>query len=93
VVYRWPCLALAAVCSSHNTPPVGAAYFLVVVTVVVDRGCNPLRTLLASLLTTLGALLGILDSDVRHCLLVALGVASLLLGAWRSSAVLLLVAY
>jgi hypothetical protein len=44
---------------------VGAAYFLIIAAIVVGHGHNPLRTLLAPLLATLGALLGIVDDDVE----------------------------
>jgi hypothetical protein len=37
--------------------------FLVVIVVVVDRACNPLRVLLSPLLAALGILLGALDDD------------------------------
>jgi hypothetical protein len=52
-------------------PHAGVAYFLIVAIIVVGHDCNALRMLLAPLLAALGTLLGILDGDVRHCLLVA----------------------
>jgi hypothetical protein len=66
-----PWLSLATACGSRDVLHTGAACFLVVATVVVDHGRNPLRTLLAPLVATLGALLGILDSDEGRRLLAA----------------------
>jgi hypothetical protein len=66
LVCRRPLLALAATCGSHDMPHTGVVCFLVVATVVVGRGHNPLRTLLAPLLAH-----GIVDGNVGRCLLVA----------------------
>jgi hypothetical protein len=42
------------------------ARLLAIANVVTDRGCGLLKTLLAPLPTALGALPGVLDSDVRQ---------------------------
>jgi hypothetical protein len=65
MVCRRPGLALAATYGGHDVPHTGAAHFLVIVVIIVDRSHNLLRTLLASLLAALGALLGIMDGDVE----------------------------
>jgi hypothetical protein len=65
VVCIRPCLVLASTCSSRDAPHAKVAYFLIVATIIVGRGYNPLRTLLAPLL----AALGVLDVDVRWRLL------------------------
>jgi hypothetical protein len=65
VVYGWPRLALAAACGNHDAHHVGATHFLIVATVIIGHGCDRLKMLLAPLLATLDALLGILDGDVR----------------------------
>jgi hypothetical protein len=65
VVYRWPHLALVAVCCSHDMPHVGAVCFLIIAAVIVGRGRNPLRTLLAPLPAALGSLLGLIDGDIK----------------------------
>jgi hypothetical protein len=71
VVCRWPCLALAVTCGGHDVPHAEVTCFLIVAIVIVDCSCNPLRMLLVPLLATLSALLGVLDDDVRRCLLAA----------------------
>jgi hypothetical protein len=71
VVCRQPHLALAVVCSSHNMTHAGAICFLIIAAVIVHRSCNPQRALLAPLLATLGALLGIMVGDIRRYLLTA----------------------
>jgi hypothetical protein len=88
VVYRRPHLLPATVHGSDDAPQVRATEFLVIVVIVVSRGHNPLRTLLAPLLAALGALLGILDGAA----LLLPGVASLLAGMARCSATSLPVA-
>jgi hypothetical protein len=65
VVYRWPHLALVAACYSHDMPHVRAVCFLIIAAVIVGRGRNPLRTLLAPLLAALGSLLGLIDGDIE----------------------------
>jgi hypothetical protein len=63
VVCRQSCLALAAAFDSHDTRHVKSARFLVVISIAVGRNNDLLKTLLASLLVTLGALFGVLDDD------------------------------
>jgi hypothetical protein len=65
VVYGRPHLALAAACGNHDAHHAGATHFLIVATVVIGRGCDRLKMLLAPLLATHDALLGILDGNVR----------------------------
>jgi hypothetical protein len=71
VVCRRSSLALAAACGSHDAPHIEAAYFLIIVAVIVGHGCSPLRMLLAPLLATVGTLIGIVDGDVGRRLLVS----------------------
>jgi hypothetical protein len=67
VVRGRPRLMLAAAYDSHRAHHDGAVCFLVDATVGGSHGCGLLATLLAPLLATLSALLGILDDDVgRH---------------------------
>jgi hypothetical protein len=70
VIYRRQRLAHATLCNSHNVAHVGAACSLIVAIVIVSHGRNALRTLIVPLLSALGALLGIMDSDIRRSLLV-----------------------
>jgi hypothetical protein len=69
LVRRRPHLMLAATCYSRDVPHGGATYFLIIAAIIVGRDCNPLRMLLAPLLTTLGALLSIMDGDIGRRLL------------------------
>jgi hypothetical protein len=55
VVYRWPRLSLAAACGGRDTRHARAIRFLVVTTITVSCGCESLKPLLASLLSTPGA--------------------------------------
>jgi hypothetical protein len=81
VVCRWSCLVLATTCGSHDTRHAGATHFLVVAVIAIDRSCDPLMPLLASLLATPGALFSALDANVRQHPLPLIGVTSLLPGA------------
>jgi hypothetical protein len=65
VVCRQPRLALAFARGSCDILLVGTICFIVVIVVVVGRGCNPLWETLFHLLAALGILLGILGSDVE----------------------------
>jgi hypothetical protein len=69
VVCRRPRLTLVAVCGSRDVPRTGAACLPVATIIVVDRGCGPLRMLLAPLLATLGAIFGVVDGNVEQHLL------------------------
>jgi hypothetical protein len=71
VVCGWPHLALTATCGNHNVHHTRVARFLTIPTIFIGRAYDLLKTLLAPLLATLGALLLFLDSDVRRCLLAA----------------------
>jgi hypothetical protein len=93
VVCRRLRLALATVCGSHDVPHAGATCFLIVATVIVDCGRNPLRMLLAPLIASLGALLGVMDGFLNNASLPLLEVASLLLGVGQSLVVSLPVPY
>jgi hypothetical protein len=90
VVCRWPCLVLAAACSSCDLPHVRAAYFLIVVAIIVGHDRNPLRSLLALLLAALPGIMGATSDSASLSLL---GVASLLLGVGQSSTTSLSTAY
>jgi hypothetical protein len=65
VVCRWLRLALAATYGGHDTCHAGAARFLFVTTIIVGHVCDPLETLLASLLATPSTLFNVLDHDVE----------------------------
>jgi hypothetical protein len=54
VVYQWSHLAFAIVHCGGDALHIGAACFLVIINVIVGRGCNPLRMLISPLLATLG---------------------------------------
>jgi hypothetical protein len=71
VVYRRSCLELVAVCGSCSVPHVEPACFLTIVALVASRGHSPLRTLLAPLLATFDALLGVMGGNVGQDLLAA----------------------
>jgi hypothetical protein len=70
VIYRRQRLAHATMCRSRNVAHVRAACSLIVAIVIVSHGRNALRTLIVPLLSALGALLGIMDGDIRRSLLV-----------------------
>jgi hypothetical protein len=65
----WPRLVLAATYDSHDTHHTRAARLLVVATIVVDRGCGLLKTLLVPFPAAPCTLPSILDGNVRRCLL------------------------
>jgi hypothetical protein len=65
VVRGQSCLTLAASYDSHGARHDGAACLLVNATIIIGRGCGLLAVLLAPLLAAPGALLDILDNDVR----------------------------
>jgi hypothetical protein len=66
VVRGQPCLVLAASRGSHSAHHTGAAHFLAIATIVVDRDCSLLKTLLAPLPTALGTLPDILEVNVKR---------------------------
>jgi hypothetical protein len=68
VVGRRPCLTLVTVHDSHDVPHVAVAGLPIVAVIIVGRGCSPLRMLLVPSLSSLSALAGALDGDVRWCL-------------------------
>jgi hypothetical protein len=68
VVCWWLHLALDTAASGHDILYVVAVSFLVVIVIVVNRGCNSLRVALSPLLVVLVVLLGALDGDAGwHC--------------------------
>jgi hypothetical protein len=86
-----PCYCLGS--GGHNTRHAGAAHFLIVATIAISQNYAPLEMLLASLLTTLGALFSVLDGDVGQQPLPLIGITSLLPGAGRSLVASLPMAY
>jgi hypothetical protein len=66
VVRGRPRLMLATACNSHGAHHAGAIWLLVDATAIIGRGCSLLVTVLAPLLAALGALLNILDDNVRQ---------------------------
>jgi hypothetical protein len=83
VVYRRLCLELAAASGGHDTLHAGAASFLVVTTVAVSRGFDPLKTFWHLFLLPLAPSLmfSMMMSDGTPLSLI--GVASLLPGEGR----------
>jgi hypothetical protein len=66
MVCWWPCLALNTMPGSCDLLHVGVVRLLVII-IIVSRGCNPLRAPLSPLLSAPGVLLSALDGDVgRH---------------------------
>jgi hypothetical protein len=61
---RRSCLALATIHGGCDMLLVGAVRFLVIIAVIVNHSCNPLRTLLSPLLAALGVLHGVLGSNI-----------------------------
>jgi hypothetical protein len=64
VIYGWSCMMLATACGVRRAYHAGATRLLVVVTVIVDRGCGLLTALLVPLLA---ALPSILDDGIGRC--------------------------
>jgi hypothetical protein len=64
VVHRRLRLVLANTCGGRDAPHVEAICFLVIIVVIVGRGCNPPRVPLSPILASPGVLLGVLDGDV-----------------------------
>jgi hypothetical protein len=71
VVCRHSRLTHVVVRGSHDAPNAIAACLPIIAIVMVIRGRGPLRMLLAPPLVALNTLLGVVDGDVRRCLLVA----------------------
>jgi hypothetical protein len=61
VVRRWPRLTLIVACGGQGAPHTGAAHLIIV---VVDRGCGPMKVLLAPLFAAFATLLGAVGGNV-----------------------------
>jgi hypothetical protein len=73
VVYPQSRLALDTTPDGHDVLLVRSVYFLIVVIIVVSRGCNPLRSPLSPLHATCGVLLHAIDGHVRWCCSASIG--------------------
>jgi hypothetical protein len=68
VVCGWPHRMLVSMCRSRDVSHTRVAHIPVVAIIMAGRGRGPMMVLLAPLVATFDALLGLVSGDIRRCL-------------------------